>query len=103
MANLSYSELYPEVIPETADPVKREAYAATLTEADVKNAIIDNVIRSITVPIEDKIGLLLETVKEKYFIHKRLAVLKSYGEIDVPTYKVLVKDLSSIHTTKNHI
>ena len=59
-------------IPETADPALREAYAATLTEADVKNAIIDNVIRSITVPIEDKIGLLLETVKEKYFIHKRL-------------------------------
>ena len=98
MANLSYSELYPEVIPKTADPVKREAYAATLTEEDVKNAIIDNVIRSVTVPIEDKIGLLLETVKEKYFIHKRLAVLKSYGEIDPTTYKSLITNLSSIHT-----
>ncbi|MHA1910320.1 MAG: hypothetical protein ACTSYA_01380 [Candidatus Kariarchaeaceae archaeon] len=98
MANMSYSELYPEVIPETADPVKREAYASTLTEDDVKNAIIDNVVRSITVPMEDKVGLLLETVKEKYFIHKRLAVLKSYGQIDPPTYESLIKDLSSTHS-----
>jgi len=98
MASLRYSELYPEVLPETADPVKREAYAATLTEDDVKNAIIDNVVRSVTVPMEDKVGLLLETVKEKYFIHKRLAVLKSYGEIDPPTYKILIKDLSMVHS-----
>jgi hypothetical protein len=98
MASLRYSELYPELIPETADPAKREAYAASLTEDDVKNAIIDNVIRSITVPMEDKVGLLLETIKEKYFIHKRLAVLKSFGEIDPPTYKSLITYLSSIHS-----
>ena len=98
MANMTYSELYPELIPETADPAKREAYASTLTENDVKNAIIDNVIRSITVPAEDKIGLLMETVKEKYFIHKRLAVLKSYGEIDTMAYNSLIKDLSTTHS-----
>ena len=97
--NVPWYELTP--ICESDDPLKREVFANDLTDIQIHQAVMENILQSNT-SWDDKIGLLMATVPEKRLIARQLVYWHLSRQITSVEFNIIAiilkfsqKDLTS--------
>ena len=81
---------------ETSDAILREAMASLMSDEEVHHSVIDNVIQSKLLPVQEKAEILMQAVCDRLLIHKRLALWYVAEKLTKSEYLQLIDGLYNI-------